>query len=110
MPIGDHAAMFPRRVLTLPFVWLALFAAACGDSTVTSAAPPGAPSGEFAVLAYNVAGLPQGISSSNPKRNLPLISPLLNAYDIVFTQEDFDWWVPVLDTSDFANYHTRLRS
>ena len=43
----------------------------------------------FTVLSYNVAGLPEGISSSHPKVNHPLISPLLNAYDIVAVQEDF---------------------
>lgn len=41
------------------------------------------------ILTYNVAGLPAGISSSEPGINTPLISPLLNAYDIVLVQEDF---------------------
>lgn len=70
---------------------------------------PGPPS-SFSVLTYNVAGLPQGISESNPEWNIPRISPLLNAYDVVLTQEDFDWWTPVAGLLDFANYHTRLRS
>ncbi len=43
----------------------------------------------LAVLSYNVAGLPEGISSSTPSVNTPLISPLLNAYDLVGVQEDF---------------------
>ncbi len=46
-------------------------------------------SGVLKVLAYNVAGLPQGISGSNPEVNMPLISPLLNGYDLVLVQEDF---------------------
>lgn len=41
------------------------------------------------VLTYNVAGLPEGISSSHPVANHPQISPLLNAYDLVGVQEDF---------------------
>jgi exonuclease III len=41
------------------------------------------------VITYNVAGLPQGISASNPAVNTKLISPKLNAYDIVAVQEDF---------------------
>jgi len=41
------------------------------------------------VLSYNVAGLPAGISSSEPDVNTPIISPLLNDYDIVLVQEDF---------------------
>jgi hypothetical protein len=69
-----------------------------------------APSGEFTALSYNVAGLPQEVSQVNPEEHIPQISPLLNDYDLVVTQEDFDWWVPDLDRLDFANYHTRLRS
>ncbi len=46
-------------------------------------------SGEFTLLTYNVAGLPQGISPSNPKKNIPLISPKLNKFDIALVQEDF---------------------
>jgi len=46
-------------------------------------------SSEFSVLSYNVAGLPQGVSSSNPEKNTLLMSPLLNKYDIVLVQEDF---------------------
>ncbi len=66
--------------------------------------------GEFSLLTYNVAGLPQEISPVNPQANIPLISPKLEPYDIVVTQEDFDWWVPELDPFDFVNYHTRLRA
>ena len=50
-----------------------------------------AQSGEFSLLSYNVAGLPEGMSSSNPEINSPQISPLLNAYDLVLLQEDF-WY------------------
>lgn len=54
--------------------------------------PPPAPSGDFLALAYNVAGLPQGLSGSNPATNTPLIAPLLNGYDIVGLQES--WQTP----------------
>ena len=67
-------------------------------------------SGDFTVLSYNVAGLPQEISTVNPQEHIPLISPLLEEYDVVLTQEDFDWWVPALDSFDFAHYHQRLRA
>jgi hypothetical protein len=67
-------------------------------------------SGELTTLAYNVAGLPQEVSQVNPQKHIPLISPLLNDYDIVLTQEDFDWWQPALSDLDFANYHARLRA
>ena len=45
--------------------------------------------GTFELLTYNVAGLPEGLSSSNPLANLPLIGKLLNKYDIALVQEDF---------------------
>jgi hypothetical protein len=77
--------------------------AACGRGA-------GQRSGEFTALSYNVAGLPQEVSQVNPEEHIPLISPLLEQYDLVLTQEDFDWWIPALDEIDFANYHTRLRA
>lgn len=76
----------------------------------TTLVPLPGPPGTLSVLTYNVAGLPQGISGSNPEWNMQLISPLLNDYDVVLTQEDFDWWQPIAGLLDFANYHTRLRA
>jgi hypothetical protein len=92
--------------------------AACSDNTVGREKRPSndeAPvsreaSGELTTLSYNVAGLPQEVSQVDPQKHIPLISPLLNDYDIVLTQEDFDWWQPALGQLDFANYHTRLRA
>ena len=46
-------------------------------------------SGRLRFLSYNVAGLPQIVSSVTPTRNSPLISPKLNGYDLVLVQEDF---------------------
>ncbi|MFE0450467.1 jacalin-like lectin [Streptomyces sp. NPDC058914] len=56
-------------------------------------APPAAAAttGTFDVLTYNVAGLPEGLSSGSPEKNTPLISPRLGAYDIVNVQEDFNY-------------------
>jgi hypothetical protein len=48
-------------------------------------------SGTFSALSYNVAGLPQGISSGNPAVNTKLISPKLNTFDLVAVQEDFSF-------------------
>jgi hypothetical protein len=45
--------------------------------------------GEFTVLSYNVAGLPEGISQSNPVRYSDSIGKLVNEFDIVHVQEDF---------------------
>jgi Endonuclease/Exonuclease/phosphatase family len=94
-------------------------AVAAGMIATAAACKPGGPvppggggqrRGELSVLTYNVAGLPQEISSENPSEHLPLISPLLNEYDVVLTQEDFDWWTPALDQLDFVHYHERLRA
>ena len=46
---------------------------------------------EFLLLTYNVAGLPEGISSSHPRTNIPQISPMLNEFGIVLVQEDFSY-------------------
>ncbi len=53
------------------------------------ALPAGCQGTELSVLTYNVAGLPQQFSKVNPQQNLPKISSLLNAYDIVLIQENF---------------------
>ncbi|MGE0708251.1 MAG: hypothetical protein AB7N76_18725 [Planctomycetota bacterium] len=63
-------------------------------SATTSAAPVTTTTlarGSFRLLTYNVAGLPQGISSSDPVTNIPQISPKLNDYDLALCQEDF-WY------------------
>lgn len=51
-------------------------------------------SGTLNILAYNVAGLPQEISTETPTANIPQISAGLEAYDLVLAQEIFDWWLP----------------
>jgi hypothetical protein len=103
------------------FTVLLVVAAACSSSgddggeaaTTTTAASA---SGEFSMLSYNVAGLPQEVSSENPEEHLPMISPLLDEYDVVMTQEDFDWWSedpdlqPNVSQLDFVHYHDRLRA
>lgn len=45
----------------------------------------------FSVLSINVAGLPELLSSGDPAANSQKISPLLNDYDIVNVQEDFNY-------------------
>lgn len=45
--------------------------------------------GTFSLLTYNVAGLPELVSDSYPVANIPVISSLLNLYDIAVVQEDF---------------------
>lgn len=80
----------PLRRLVLPIVLTGLLA---GTVAPAWGGPPGARAGTFRALTYNVAGLPEPLSGSEPAVNSPLISPLLNAYDLVLLQED---WVDVL--------------
>ena len=64
---------------------------ASGGSAGAAGSGGASSSGSFSVLTYNVAGLPQGISGGNPTVNTPLISPLLNPFDLVYVQEDFSF-------------------
>jgi hypothetical protein len=65
--------------------WLDCLPGAGGDYEKTTGPQ------EFLLLTYNVAGLPEGISSSHPRTNIPQISPMLNQFDIVLVQEDFSY-------------------
>jgi hypothetical protein len=60
---------------------------------------------EFTVLTYNIAGLPELISSGNPAVNTPKISVLVNNYDIVQVQEDFNYHA-ALYANDYHPYRT----
>lgn len=72
---------------------LVSFDAAPSGATTSSKAPPVIAAqktqGRFSLLTYNVAGLPEFLSQSDPVRNIPVISGLLNLYDVAFVQEDF---------------------
>ena len=65
--------------------------AATGAAATGAAAPAAVTGGTFSVLTYNVAGLPEGLSSGSPATNTPLIAPRIGAYDIVNVQEDFNY-------------------
>ncbi|MCB0971516.1 MAG: endonuclease/exonuclease/phosphatase family protein [Acidimicrobiales bacterium] len=106
-----------RRLAILAVASLLLGAAACSGSGPEAATDPGdggpvpeATSGTVRLLAYNVAGLPQEISKVTPAEDLPQIGPLLEDYDLVLTQEDFDWWDPdgLASGLDFTSYHEHL--
>jgi len=61
-------------------------------SDATTSTTTAGPSGEFVMLSYNVAGLPEALSGSEPATNTPIIGPKLNAYDLVLLQES--WKTP----------------
>jgi len=73
-----------RRATALLAVLIGLLVAANAR-----AKPPATLKGNFSLLTYNVAGLPEGLSSSTPSVNMPLIGKLLNRYDLALVQEDF---------------------
>lgn len=52
---------------------------------------PALASNNFSFLTYNVAGLPEALSSGTPASSTVKISALLNDYDIVNVQEDFNY-------------------
>lgn len=60
-------------------------------------------------LTYNVAGLTDPISGSEPATNSALISPLLNAYDVVLLQEDWADPFPIEGQPIFF-YHDEIVS
>jgi hypothetical protein len=83
------------------------FVPACSsDGGDGGAEGSGSASGEFVALTYNVAGLPEPLSGSEPATNTPLISPLLNEYDLVLVQED--WIDPVPPAAGLDFYHDDL--
>ncbi|MFC4498174.1 MULTISPECIES: jacalin-like lectin [Streptomyces] len=80
-----------RLIGTLAAGVLAFTGLAATATAPAQAATAAATTGSFNVLTYNVAGLPEGLSSGHPATNTPLISPRLAAYDIVNVQEDFNY-------------------
>ncbi|WP_428240726.1 jacalin-like lectin [Gynuella sp.] len=67
-----------------------------------------AASGEFSTLTYNVAGLPEIISSaeSNRQEATEQISCYVNAFDIVNVQEDFNYHATLYDTCNDHPYRS----
>ncbi|KUO19517.1 jacalin-like lectin [Streptomyces dysideae] len=78
-----------RRLLAC----LAAVAAALGGLTAAAPSAAAADSGAFSVLSYNVAGLPEAISSAPTPRESATaeIGRRIAPYDIVHAQEDFNY-------------------
>ena len=83
-------------------------AVALVTTTVTGAQTTPDRTGTISALTYNVAGLPEPLSGSEPATNTVLISPLLNDYELVVVQEDWVDPVPPIPGIDF--YHDDLIS
>ncbi|KAH9484470.1 Sphingomyelinase [Psilocybe cubensis] len=58
--------------------------------------------GNLTLLSYNVAGLPELLSSGNPAVNTPLISPRLKSYNIINVQEDFNYHAALYASDNHA--------
>jgi exonuclease III len=94
----------PVRSLIVGALVAVLAVTSCsGGSSVDGASGPAATSttamtaggdwdGEISALTYNVAGLPEALSGSNPEVNTAQIGPKLNAFDLVLLQET--WKTP----------------
>jgi hypothetical protein len=66
---------------------------AFGAFAVAAPSAQAADSGSFSVLSYNVAGLPEGLSSAGTPRqsSTTAIGQRLGPYDVVHVQEDFNY-------------------
>ncbi|KAH7108034.1 Endonuclease/exonuclease/phosphatase [Auriculariales sp. MPI-PUGE-AT-0066] len=74
-------------------------------SVLRAAVVTAASSGSFKLLSYNVAGLPDILSSSDPSTNTPLISARLGPYTVINVEEDFNYHA-ALYASDSHTYRT----
>jgi endonuclease/exonuclease/phosphatase family metal-dependent hydrolase len=74
--------------------------ASSGELDDTTSTLPEITEGSFTVLTYNVAGLPEPLSGSMPATYTSMISPLLNAYDLVLVQEDFAYHEDLVSQAD----------
>lgn len=55
------------------------------------------------LLSYNVAGLPDFISSSSPAKNTSAIGEAINQFDIVLLQEDFNYHHKLVEKAQHPN-------
>ncbi|MFJ8506387.1 jacalin-like lectin [Streptomyces avermitilis] len=92
-----------RRLLAC----LATAAVAVGGLTASTSPAAAADSGTFSVLTYNVAGLPESLSSASTPRetSTPEIGRRIAPYDIVNVQEDFNYHAYLYST-DTHPYRT----
>lgn len=77
-----------------------VIAAALAVTVAACAAPAAqAASGSFSALSYNVAGLPEPLSSGSPARNTKTIGARMMAFDVVNVQEDFNYHADLYSTA-----------
>ncbi len=90
-----------RRLVIVGFMAAGLAVSGCSSSSdsgdaasspSTTRAKDETWAGTISALTYNVAGLPEALSGSDPARNTAVIGPKLNAFDLVLMQET--WQTP----------------
>jgi hypothetical protein len=83
-------------------------AAALGGLTAAASPATAADSGTFSVLSYNVAGLPDGVSSAPTPResSTTAIGGLIAPYDIVHVEEDFNYHAALYAADTAHPYRT----
>ena len=83
---------------------LAATAATLGGLTAAAPAAAAADSGSFSVFSYNVAGLPESLSSASTPRDTSTteIGRRIAPYDIVNVQEDFNYHAYLYSTDTHA--------
>lgn len=112
IPSSQRRLLPGVAVLTILIVATLLCGLDASRASPGGAAPPAqeteTTTEQFTALTYNVAGLPVGLSGSQPDVNTPLISPLLNAYDLVLVQES--WVNPDVDPPVDEFFHAVLVS
>ncbi|GLB40764.1 putative jacalin-like lectin domain containing protein [Lyophyllum shimeji] len=64
--------------------------------------------GSFSLLSYNVASLPEALSSGNPVVDTPF-SPRLKPYNIIHMQEDFNYHAALYPNDTHCIPHANLR-
>ena len=84
------SAPSPRAVLAAALTFAVAAGLAAAPGARAAAAPAGG--GSFSVLTYNVAGLPEAISSASTPRDTSTgeIGRRIGGYDLVHVQEDFN--------------------
>ncbi|MFD1662790.1 jacalin-like lectin [Streptomyces caeni] len=93
-----------RRILAC----LAAAAATLGGLTAATPSAAAADSGAFGVLSYNIAGLPESLSSAPTPRDssTTAIGQRIAPYDIVHVQEDFNYHAYLYASDTAHSYRT----
>lgn len=80
--------------------------AACMLLALPASLPAQSQTGTFSTLTYNIAGLLEPFSGSDPAVNTPIISCKIKGYTLVNVQEDFNYHAALYDSCDDHTYRS----